>query len=465
MKIEVSYTLLTVIAVCLLATSGDITMSWTSPMYPKLSSNDTSINPLGRSITKDEDSWIGSLINVGAMVGPLPFSFIGERFGRKIGLLCIAIPHIVSYLTMAFAQEVYLFYFGRILGGIAVGGGYTLLPMYIAEVSDEQRRGFYSVFLGIFWGFGNFLPYLIGPFLSVMWFNIVLACFPITFFVVFLVTGVETPYYLVGKGDIDRAEKVLMLLRSKDKEDIGKELIQIKEGCNKNEVAHFKDIIVNPGQRKALFVALTFIMFQQLSGMNAITFYLEPIFVASGSSLPSDISSLITGAVIFLSSFLTPFLVNIYSRKAVSLLSVIGMALPLGMLGGFFYALDNHMNIEHIMWMPLVSLVLIILIYQIGFAVLPWTISSELFSKNTKHIAASVVSITCWIGSFIVTKFFRDMTETLGNAGTFWFFGGCCLLCAVFIVFCVPETSGKTFVEIQKMLQRKISMISVVSGK
>nr|CAI5828346.1 unnamed protein product [Callosobruchus analis] len=441
-------------------------MSWTSPIYPKLSSNDTSINPLGRSITQDEYSWIGSLINIGAMVGPLPFGFIGERYGRKIGLLCIAVPHTMSYLTMAFAKEVYLFYFGRVLGGIAVGGGYTLLPMYIAEVSDELKRGFYSVFLGIFWGFGNFLPYLIGPFLSVMWFNIVLACFPITFFIVFLTIGVETPYYLVGKGDIENAEKVLMLLRSKNEEEVKKELTQIKEGCNKSEVAHFKDIILNSGQRKALLVAISFILFQQLSGMNAITFYLESIFEASGSSLPSDISSLITGAAIFLSSFLTPFLVNIYSRKAVSLLSVIGMALPLGMLGGFFYARDNHnVNIEHIMWMPLVSLVLIILVYQIGFAVMPWTISSELFSKNTKHIAASVVSISCWIGSFVVTKCFTDMTQIFGNAGTFWFFGGCCLLCAVFIVFCVPETSGKTFVEIEKMLHRKISMISVVSGK
>ncbi|CAH1969204.1 unnamed protein product [Acanthoscelides obtectus] len=463
MKFTVSYTLVNVIAVCILATSGDITMSWTSPMYPKLYSNDTSINPLGRSITEDEDSWIGSLINVGAIVGPLPFGFIGERFGRKIGLLCIAIPHVVSYLTMAFAKEVYLFYFGRILGGIAVGGGYTLLPMYIAEVSDEMKRGFYSVFLGIFWGFGNFLPYLIGPFLSVMWFNVVLACFPVTFFIVFLMFGVETPHYLVGKGDTGKAEKVLMLLRSKSKEGVQKELMQIKEGCNKNEVGHFKDILLNPGQRKALFIALAFITFQQFSGMNAITFYLEPIFKASGSSLPSDISSLIAGAVIFITSFLTPALVSFYSRNAVSLVSIVGMALPLGMLGAFFYALDNNMNVENIMWMPLASLILVILTYQIGFSVLPWTISSELFSKDTKHIAASFVSITCWVGSFVVTKFFRDMTNLLGNAGTFLFFSGSCLLCAVFVVVYVPETRGKTLIEIQKMLQRKISMISVVS--
>ncbi|KAJ8977077.1 hypothetical protein NQ317_008419 [Molorchus minor] len=151
----------------LLATSGDITLAWTSPIYSKLYSNDTSINPLGRPITENEDGWIGSLVTIGAMVGPLPFSFIAEHFGRKIGLLCIAIPHIIAYFSMAFATNIYVFYFGRIFGGLAMGGGYTLLPMYIAEVSEDHNRGMMSQTLNIFWAIGNFLPYLIGPFLSI----------------------------------------------------------------------------------------------------------------------------------------------------------------------------------------------------------------------------------------------------------------------------------------------------------
>ncbi|KAJ8977234.1 hypothetical protein NQ317_003809 [Molorchus minor] len=120
----------------LLATSGDITLSWTSPVYPRLYSNDTSINPIGRPITEEEDSWLGSLVTIGATIGPFPYSFIGERFGRRIGLLCVAVPHIISYFTLAFARHIYLFYFGRIFGGFAMGGGYALLPMYIAEISE-----------------------------------------------------------------------------------------------------------------------------------------------------------------------------------------------------------------------------------------------------------------------------------------------------------------------------------------
>ncbi|KAJ8942453.1 hypothetical protein NQ318_002666 [Aromia moschata] len=204
----------------LLATAGDLPLSWTSPIYPKLYSNDTSINPLGKPITEHQDGWIGSLVTIGAIVGPLPFGFISEKFGRKIGLLSIALPHIISYFMMAFAKHIYMFYIGRILGGLAMGGGYTLLPMYIAEISQNSNRGMMSQTLNVFWAIGNFLPYALGPFLSIMWFNIVLACIPSIFFLSFLAIGPESPYYLVKVNKIKEAEKALMLLRSLDEKGV-----------------------------------------------------------------------------------------------------------------------------------------------------------------------------------------------------------------------------------------------------
>lgn len=183
------------VSVDLLATSGDITLSWTSPVYPKLYSNDTNINPVGRPITENEDAWVGSLLTLGAVIGPLLFSIIAENFGRKIGLLAVGLPHIISYSTLAFANDIYWLYFARFLGGLAVGGGYCLLPLYIAEVSKESDRGTLSQTLNIFWAVGNFIPYAIGPFVSMMWFNLILAIIPTTFFLTFCVFGTETPFY------------------------------------------------------------------------------------------------------------------------------------------------------------------------------------------------------------------------------------------------------------------------------
>lgn len=59
-------------------------------------SNDSPL-PTGK-IDMDEASWIASLICVGGIVGNVIFGYIANKFGRKIPLLLIPIPMIVSLL-------------------------------------------------------------------------------------------------------------------------------------------------------------------------------------------------------------------------------------------------------------------------------------------------------------------------------------------------------------------------------
>lgn len=436
-----------------MATTGDITLSWTSPIYPKLYSNDSSINPLGRPITENEDGWLGSLLTLGAIVGPFPYSVIASRYGRKIGLLCVSVPHIISYFTMAFARTIYLFYFGRIFGGLAMGAGYSLLPMYIAEVSEASNRGMMSLTLNVFWAVGNFIPYAIGPFISIMWFNIILGCIPTAFFIIFFVIGVETPYFLTEKNRIDTAEKSLMKLRSLQKDGIQKELEEIKAHLKKDEDGHFSDIIRKLELRKAFIICLVLIIAQEMSGFCAITFYLQPIFEAAGTSISSEMSALYVGISMLISSFISPFLVDRLGRRVLIIGSCCGMCAALAMIGAFFYVQDSTDNsTDDILWIPIFSLIFYIVSFNFGMGSVPWTLCSEMFPNNVKQIAASCVSSMCWITTFLITRFFNDMNDGLGRAGSFWFFSASCLVAAVFSVIMVPETKGKSFSEIQDML-------------
>ncbi|XP_072385982.1 facilitated trehalose transporter Tret1-like isoform X2 [Diabrotica undecimpunctata] len=457
MKSFISYTTAVIFAVDLLATSGDITMTWTSPMFSKLYSNDTTVNPLPKPITEAQDAWIASLINVGAMVGGFPFSFISEHYGRKAALLAVGVFHIIAYLSMAFAKCVELFYFGRILGGLAVGGGYTLLPMYIAEVAEEKKRGAYSVTLGIFWGFGNFLPYLIGPFLSVRVFNLINFSLPLLFVILFFFLGIETPYYLIGANKLEKAEEVLMLLRAKDRKSVQLELQNIKNSLEQEKhenVGSFTNIFTNPGVRKAFIISISLISFQQLSGWNAITFYLQPIFEASNTNLSPEICSLIIGACIFGFSLPTPYFTDKINRKVLLIFSDVGLGLGLLILGAFFY-IKNRTNwsMTAISWIPIPTLIMCTFAFQVGLAALPWTISSEIFPKNVKKLSSTTTSASCWIVSFLITQFFNTMKQNLGTDGTFFFYAVFTFIASCFTFFYVPETRGKTFVEIQQILK------------
>lgn len=77
---------------------------------------------------------------------------------------------------------------------------------------------------------------------------------------------------------------------------------------------------------------------------------------------------------------------------------------------------------------------------------------SELFSSNIKGLASGLAVTLNWTLVFIVTRTFEDLNANLGEAGTFWLFGAITAVGFLFVFFLVPETKGKTLVEIQKIL-------------
>lgn len=67
---------------------------YSSPTNPLLMSENSPL-PSGK-ITDDEASWIAALTCGGGVVGNTVAGFITNRFGRKLPLLLLAIPKIVS---------------------------------------------------------------------------------------------------------------------------------------------------------------------------------------------------------------------------------------------------------------------------------------------------------------------------------------------------------------------------------
>lgn len=111
-------------------------LGWSSPSIKTLMSNGSPL-PTGR-ITKDESSWIASLWNVGGLIGNFLFGYITSKFGRKLPIIFMAIPNIGCWLFVLFAQNVYYLYVSRILYGIVVGGVFVVVPLFIAEISNDR---------------------------------------------------------------------------------------------------------------------------------------------------------------------------------------------------------------------------------------------------------------------------------------------------------------------------------------
>lgn len=84
-------------------------------------------------------------------------------------------------------------------------------------------RGAIGSLMQLFIVVGLLFDYCIGPYVPYMWLNTATAVLPVIFFGLFFFMP-ESPYYLLGKNDIEEAKKSLKWLRGKSGEGITQEL-------------------------------------------------------------------------------------------------------------------------------------------------------------------------------------------------------------------------------------------------
>lgn len=85
-----------------------------------------------------EASWIASLLAIGGLTGNMCFGYLSSKFGRKLPLLSLSIPMILSWILVYFAQDIRYFYVARLLHGFTCGGVMVLAPVFLQEISEDR---------------------------------------------------------------------------------------------------------------------------------------------------------------------------------------------------------------------------------------------------------------------------------------------------------------------------------------
>jgi MFS family permease len=139
-------------------------------------------------------------------------------------------------------------------------------------------------------------------------------------------------------------------------------------------------------------------------------------------------------------------------RKPLLYLSGTLQTVSLATLGGFFY-LKEHPHLlpthvlSHLSTVPVVSLVVYIIAFSVGFGPLPWLLMGEMFPERTRSTATSIVTAMACLGGFVVTITFLDLVKVLNTYGTFWLFAIVSAVAVVFTFLFVPETKGRPLLE------------------
>jgi SP family facilitated glucose transporter-like MFS transporter 8 len=426
-------------------------LGWSSPVQPQLQ-NGTSLSPDNIwyiNLNNDEMSWVGSLVTLGALIGALSAGVLMDRFGRKTVLLAISVPYAVGWVLIIAAVDPSMLYIGRILGGFAGGICSVVAPSYVGEISIPSIRGLLGFFFQLMVCTGILVVSLFGLGLHWRWISAISAIFPLIFLAAVMYVP-ESPYFLVKKGRQDDARVALQWLRGADFE-IQAEMRKMEANVQVelSQSARFSDLF-QPWALKPVLVAIGLMFFQQVSGINAALFNAVEIFQSSGSTISGLVSAVILNVTQLSVTLVSSSLVERLGRKLLFLVSNIMMCISMFALGTFFYIQANDPETaKSLGWLPLTSLILFIATFAIGAGPMPWLLTGEILPAKVKAPATSIATFTNWFLAFIVTKTFVDIQAGLTKAGSFWLFGGFCVLGVLFSIFALPETKDKTPEEIQ----------------
>jgi len=381
---------------------------------------------------------------IGSLFGGIP----GDRYGRRYSLRITAVLYLVSALGCAFAFDWTSFVVARFLGGLGIGASSVLGPMYIAEIAPAKARGRlvgffqFNIVLGILLAY--FSNYVVGTmgFGGYEWrWKLGISAIPAALFLLMLFTIPESPRWLARRGHVAEAEEVL---RSSGDPDYRKDLDEIIESF------HEKHGIVNEPlfrykYRFPIFLAVSIGMFNQLSGINAVLYYLNDIFAKAGfTKVSGDLQAVAVGATNLIFTVLAMSVIDRLGRKTLLLIGSIGTAVSLAGVAAIFLA-GTHQDL--LVW----CLVGFIAFFAFSQGAVIWVYLSEVFPTRVRAKGQSLGSFTHWMMNALISGIFPVLAASSGGA-PFVFFAVMMVVQFFVVLATYPETKGHTLEEMQHML-------------
>uniref|UniRef100_A0A8C9QGT0 Solute carrier family 2, facilitated glucose transporter member 5 n=1 Tax=Spermophilus dauricus TaxID=99837 RepID=A0A8C9QGT0_SPEDA len=387
-----------------------------------------------------------SMFPLGGLLGSLVVGLLVDRCGRKGTLLINNIFAILPAILMGVskvAQAFELIIFSRVLVGVCAGISYSALPMYLGELAPKNLRGTLGTMTEVFVIIGIFLAQIFS--LQAVLGN------PTGWPVLLALTGVpalrqllslpffpESPRYtLIQRGDEETARQGWQLGRGHpEMEDMRAEEREERAGGRLPVL----NLFTFRALRWQLITILVLMAGQQLSGINAINYYADTIYVSAGVE-PAH-SQYIT-----LGSGLVNIVMTIISvsdgERAGSRDLLDGGG---GVKGSWPEAqtarLSSQSTVPELSYLSVIC----IFAYIAGHSIGP--------SEYLQVLRPQGLSRPAPLPLHLLRLLDLSVQEAIG-AYSFLVFAGLCLLTAVYTYVVIPETKGRTFVEINHIFAKR----------
>jgi len=384
----------------------------------------------------------------GTIIGAICAGIPGERYGRRDSLKILAILYLISAVGCATAWNWYALIAFRIVGGLGIGGSSVLSPMYIAEISPPTLRGRLVGFFQFNIVFGILVAYLSNYLITLQQFGLAewrwelgVTAIPALLFFVTLFGIPCSPRWLVKKNRMEEARAVL---QHTGEEDFERALEDIVRSIHV-EQEQAAEKLFSRRYLLPIFLAVTIGMFNQLSGINAILYYLNDIFAYAGfSKLSSSIQAVAVGGTNLLFTIIAMAVIDKIGRKILLLIGAVGMATCLGGVSAIFFT-GRHQS--SLVWL----LIGFIACFAFSQGAVIWVYLAEVFPNNVRAKGQSLGSFSHWFMNALISGLFPLLAASSGGY-PFAFFAAMMVVQFFVVWLAYPETKNLSLEEMQKKL-------------
>lgn len=415
-----------------------------------------------------ETGWYVGCALIGSIIGVSFAGIISDKLGRRVSLWVAAFLFASSALGCMLSPNFQMLVLCRILGGMGIGVASIVSPLYISEVSPSRYRGTLVTMYQLAITVGIVASYIVNArvlhwsqtaIFDSEWISFVLKEQPwrgmlgmqvipsmLFFTVLFLIP--ESPRWQIAHEKIEKAACTLKKLMGEKEANQQLEETRLMLAEQSGKKTNWR-ILFKPGYRIALLIGICLAILGQFMGVNAIFYYGPIIFNEAGMGAQDSLDfQIIVGLVNVFSTILGMFLVDRIGRKKLVYIGVSGMFVMLIAIGLFF-----NMQIND----PVILLVMImtyIFFSAISISVVIWVLLSEMYPVKVRGIAMSIAGFSLWIGTYLIGQLTPILLNGVGPSYTFWIFAVMCIPYVAITYFLVPETTGKSLEEIEKMWEK-----------
>lgn len=409
----------------------------------------------------------------GCFFGALLGFFIAEKWGRRATLLGASLLFCLGAgLMLGATNSLGIFYAGRIIGGFGVGAVSLATPLYIAEISPPSIRGrlvgFYETLLQIGGVVGFWINYGVNKHVEPVpkqWhIPVSLQLIPGGMLFIAAIFLRETPRWLFKVGREEEARRNLSWIRNlPDSHHYIQEEIQATRAQLDREMVVARDHgfmgqikeLGKPGVRNRLGVGMAIMMFQNLTGINAINYYSPTIFKSIGITGTNNglFATGIYGVVKMVTTFIFLFwLIDLVGRRKPLICGSIGGSFAMFYIAAFV-AIAKPKEGDA----PTAAgkfAVACLYIFAISFCAswngISWIVCSEIFPLGVRALGCAITTATQWLWQFIIARSTPYMVANIGY-GTYLFFGICMVLMIPWVIFVLPETKGVSLEDMDRL--------------